>query len=63
MTKTTTRRDGPGLRRLRAKAAAIRSAVLDDQRNGRAEALAKIEAERADETIDLPAGFVLGRAA
>ena len=50
MTKTTTRRDGPGLKRLRASPAAetIRSAVLDDQRNGRAEALARIEAEKVE---------------
>ena len=62
MTKRTT----PGLRRLRASPAAeaIRSAVLDDQRNGRAKALAKIEAQKAAAAaaIDLPAGFVIGRA-
>jgi len=40
----------PGLRRLRANpvAEAIRAAVLDDQENGRAAALAKIEAEKAE---------------
>jgi hypothetical protein len=62
MTKRTT----PELRRLRGSPAAetIRSAVLDDQRNGRAEALAKIEAEQAADAdaIDLPATFVLGAA-
>jgi hypothetical protein len=62
MTKTAT--ITPGLKRLRAspKAESIRAAVLDDQRNGRAEALAKIEAEKAAdaEAIDLPAAFVLG---
>jgi hypothetical protein len=44
MSKTT-----PGLRRLRASPAAetIRAAVLADQTNRRAEALAKIEAEAA----------------
>ena len=70
MTKTTTRRDGPGLKRLRASPAAetIRSAVLDDQRNGRAAALAKIEAEKAEaadaaDAIDLPAAFILGTSA
>ena len=66
MTTTATRRDGPGLRRLRANpnAETIRSAVLADQRNGRAEALARIEAEKAadPDAIDLPAAFILGRA-
>jgi hypothetical protein len=64
MTKTTTRRDGPGLARLRkaANAETIRAAVLSNQETGRAEALAKIEAEKAAdaEAIDLPAGFTLG---
>jgi hypothetical protein len=50
------------MRRLRmaANAEAIREAVLADQENGRAEELAKIEAEKA-EAIDLPVGFVIGR--
>ena len=63
-TETTERRVTPGLRRLRkaANADTIREAVLADQQNGRAEALAKIEAEKAD-AIDLPAAFVLGRPA
>jgi hypothetical protein len=62
MTKTTTRRDGPGLRRLRANPAAeaIRQSILADQENGRAEALARIEAEKQE--IALPAAFVLGKA-
>jgi hypothetical protein len=63
-TTTTTHRDGPGLKRLRAapNAETIRAAVLADQQTGRAEALAKIEAEKAAdaEAIDLPANFVLG---
>ena len=48
-TETTERRVTPGMRRLRksANAEVIRAAVLDDQQNGRAEALAKIEAEKA----------------
>ena len=55
----------PGLARLRAspKAEAIRQSVLADQRNGRAEALAKIEAEKAvrwEDAIDIPAAFNLG---
>ena len=64
MTKTTTteRRVTPGLLRLRkaANAEQIRTAVLDDQATGRAEALAKIEAEGA---TDLPANFTLRPAA
>jgi hypothetical protein len=63
MTKRTT----PGLRRLRSSpnAETIRSAVLADQEKGRAEALAKIAAGKAEaaDAIDLPAAFVLGRAA
>ena len=54
-------------KRLRAapNADPIRAAVLSDQETGRAEALAKIEAEKAADadTIELPAAFVLGSGA
>ena len=66
MSKTKAK-TAPGLKRLRASppAESIRAAVLADQPNGRAEALAKIEAEKAeaDDAIDLPANFSLGKAA
>jgi hypothetical protein len=61
MTQTIT----PGLKRLRASPAAeaIRAMTIADQERARREALARIEAAKADaaEAIDLPAAFVLGR--
>lgn len=64
---TTTRRDGPGIKRLRAapNAETIRAMTIGDQERARREALARIEAEKAAdaEAIDLPATFVLGSAA
>jgi hypothetical protein len=67
MTTTTMRRDGPGIKRLRAapNAETIRAMTIGDQERARREALARIEAEKAADAdaIELPAAFVLGSAA
>jgi len=55
--KTTARRDGPGIRRLRAapNAETIRADVLTDQQTGRRKARARIDAKAAQTPAGGPA--------